>query len=127
MGKARALRWLYAKAAILATAQPIACKEGAREQHVLTGAAYELKALHSESVVVVPNDLGKQTAVFNMGINNDYVYKRHVTLNERTGFVEGPAGQKIAIIHQFERRTRKPVFEFLQRHAARTKAWSHWS
>ena len=124
LGKARALRRLYAKAAILASAQPTACKEGAREQHVLTGAAYELRALHPRSVVVVPNNIGMQTAVFNMGVNNEYVYQRHLKLNERSGFVEGPAGQKIAILHQFERRNRAPVFEFLQRHATRTKAWS---
>lgn len=126
-GAAGAMRALYAKAAVLATSasdeaqyvvsaaraplSPRQCVAGGREQHLITGAAYALAQLHPRDVCTLPNALERQTAAFNLGVNNRVSTLR---LNEATGRLESPGGRAIAIVHQYDRRA--AVKAFLRRH-----------
>ena len=74
---------------------------GGREQHLLTGAAYALAALHPHDVCQLPNGVTEQVAALNLGVNNNISLLR---CNERLGRIEAPNGRSIAIIHQYDRR-----------------------
>ena len=122
-GTVGALRMLYAKAVVLAatpmdgnqyTVAPCKnsgckypprteprCMAGGREQHLLTGAAYALAALHPHDVCQLPNGVTEQVAALNLGVNNNISLLR---CNERLGRIEAPNGRSIAIIHQYDRR-----------------------
>ena len=126
-GAAGAMRALYAKAAVLATTasdeaqyvvaaaraplSPPQCVAGGREQHLITGAAYALAQLHPRDICTLPNALERQTAAFNLGVNNRVSTLR---LNEVTGRLESPGGRAIAIVHQYDRRA--AVKAFFRRH-----------
>ena len=108
-GVVGALRSLYEKSAMLAVTSAADCREGGREQIVLTAAAYELKAQHPGQVCFLPNDPREQSAAFNMGVSNTI---KNIVLNNATGFVETKSGQPFAIVHQYDRRP--PVASFLE-------------
>jgi hypothetical protein len=98
-GLVGSLRMLYERAATLAASAAVDCRDGGREQIVLTAAAYELKAQANAEVCLIPNDPRQQAVAFNMGVNN----RLHgFELNSRSGFAESAALRRpIAIIHQF--------------------------
>ena len=114
-GRAAALRTLYFKAALLAaTAGEPRCAAGGREQHLLTAAALSLRARRPAEVCVLPNDLRRHAAFFNMGVFNNI---SDVRLDEASGRVRGVGdGDRaiVALVHQFDRWP--AVAAFVRRH-----------
>ena len=113
-GLVGALRELYEKSAAIAVTSDFACREGGREQIVLTAAAYELKSRYPDQVCLLLNDPRQQSAAVNMGVNNNL---QGTVLNSATGKVEAQRGGTIALVHQFDRRP--AVAAFIEKHVVK--------
>ena len=102
-GKPGALHQIYGLAAITATlATDEECRHGGRDQHLITSAVRTLHSFYKGRVCVRANDFKQQTAIVNLGVNNDI--KGKYILNHSSGFVETTSREPFAIVHQFDRR-----------------------
>lgn len=109
-GRVRLLHRLYVKAAALATSRRSKdphCRDVARDQHLITGAGYEMsrqsKATGQRDVCILPNDPLEQDAVINLGITNHL--GSSIVLRWGTHTLESSATRRpIAIVHQYDRK-----------------------
>lgn len=107
-GFAVSMHALYFKAALTAMmAKKPKCITGGRDQHIITEVAFAFRRRWPAQVCMLPNDLARHSAFFNMGVSNSI---EAVRLDESSGRVLGPDSRIIAILHQFDRRPTVQAF-----------------